>query len=108
MMMYYDKDGLPISAQSWMQLMELESYRVLKQDTALDDSWVSTIWLGFNHNIGSKKMHLFETMVFAKRDQNDIIDSRRYSTKNEALKGHEEVLKERNEAPRHHLRKLEV
>jgi hypothetical protein len=105
--MYYDKDGLPISINSWAMLMESATYRVVKQDTALDGSWVSTVWLGFNHNIGSKKLHLFETMVFSKTENGDIIDSRRYSTQKEALKGHEDVLKERNEAPRHHLRKLE-
>ena len=106
-MMYYDKDGLPISINSFAMLMESATYRVVKQDEALDGSWVSTVWLGFNHNIGSKKIHIFETMVFSKMEHGDTIDSRRYATQKEALKGHEEVLKERNEAPRHHLRKLE-
>lgn len=105
--MYYDKDGVPITMLSWAILMETDSYRVLKQDTALNGSWVSTVWLGIDHNIGGRKLHIFETMVFAKNDRDDVVTSRRYATQQEALLGHAEVLQFQNEAPRYHLRKLE-
>ena len=89
-------------------LFETLSYRVVKQDTANDGSFVSTVWMGLNHSITPKKLKIFETMSFSSKDADDVLDCRRYGTLNEALKGHEEVLKERNEAPQHYLRKLEV
>lgn len=106
-LLYYDKEGLPISMQSWGLLMESPSYRIVQQDEAADGSWVSTVWLGLNHNIGGRELHIFETMVFRGKDVSDVIAARRYPTLSKAKTGHEELLKERNEAPRHHLRKLE-
>lgn len=107
MMMHYDKDGLPISMLSWATLMGTESYRVVKQDTAADGSWVSTVWMGLNHSTVPGKLKIFETIVFSGNDHSNILEGRRYGTLKEALQGHEELVKIRNEAPRHHLRKLE-
>ena len=106
-MRYYDKDGLPISMKSWVTLFETESYRVVKQDEAKDGSWVSTVWMGLNHSITPGKLKIFETMAFANKGSDDVLECRRYGSMKDALTGHEEVLKERNEAPRHHRRKLE-
>lgn len=106
-LLYYDKEGLPITMHSWAMLMESDSYRTLAQDDALDGSFVATFWLGFNHNLGGTKKHLFETMVFNDRDRSNVLDSCRYTTKKEAIEGHTVKLKERNEAPKHHLRRLE-
>jgi len=106
--MYYDKEGLPITMQSWCILFETKSYRVIDQDTARDGSWVSTVWMGLNHSHTPGKILIFETMTFSKEDSSDVLNCRRYSTLKEAKNGHKEVLKDRNEAPRHHLRKLDV
>jgi hypothetical protein len=106
-MMFYDKDGLAVSMQSWATLRETDSYVVLKQEDAKDGSWVSTVWIGIDHSFGGKKPLIFETMVFPSRDNLDPTDCRRYPTKKEALAGHSEIMKSIEERPKHHLRKLE-
>lgn len=58
------------------------------------DRRVSTVFLGIDHNFGGVPM-LFETMVFL-GDHGDTDDRymRRYSTRQEALDGHELVVEE--------------
>jgi len=111
--MYYDKDGLPISMYSWGLLMENPTYRVVKQETLVDNRWVSTVWLGIDHSFGGKKKLLFETMVFDHEgggdSGGDILECFRWSTLAEAQKGHATIVEELNKHPhqRHHRRKLE-
>ena len=105
--MYYDKDGLPISVQSWMTLFETVSYCVIKQETANDGSFVSTVWTGMVSGYCNSKPLIFETMAFKEKDSTEILEGRKYPNLKAALIGHEEVVKLRNEAPRHFLRKLE-
>jgi len=62
--------------------------------------WVSTVWLGLNHNYTMRGAPLiFETMVFASAQRDDPdwpgltdFDCRRYATEEEALAGHEETV----------------
>ncbi len=52
---------------------------------------ISTIFMGLDHNFGKGKPLLFETMVFGgKRDQYQ----ERYTTKKQAIKGHDKILNE--------------
>lgn len=105
--MYYDKEGLPITAMSWALLMESATYRLIKQDEAKNKNWVSTVWLGLNHGHKKGEILIFETMVFRSQDDTTIVSGRRYATEKKAREGHEELLAEANAAPRHHLRMLE-
>ncbi len=52
--------------------------------------YISTVFLGLDHSFGEGPPLLFETLVFGgKHDQ----EMNRYSTKKEAMKGHEEIVK---------------
>lgn len=62
----------------------------------LEDKWVSTVWLGLDHNLNDKGDPLiFETMIFdhsdGKTDMSDIY-CERYSTWQEAEEGHKKAL----------------
>ena len=52
---------------------------------------VSTVFLGMNHNFYEGEPLLFESMVFAKGSHDDL-DQRRYTTWNEAVAGHKEMV----------------
>ena len=74
--------------------MERPGYRIIKQESLPDMVRVSTVWLGLNHSFFSAQSpQIFETMIFAKLDQE--IDQRRlrYSTLEEAEKGHREMVR---------------
>lgn len=57
---------------------------------------VSTIFLGTDHSFGGDVPILFETMVFPDGEWGEI-DSNRYATYEEALKGHKEMVKQHKE-----------
>lgn len=62
--------------------------------------WVSTVFLGIDHNFGpSGPPVLFESMVFREDHRGRDFDSRRYCTYEEAKKGHEELVKKWESRP---------
>jgi hypothetical protein len=112
--LYYDRQVRPITLRQWAQLHDDESYVRLAEDY-LDDGhiWVSTVWLGNNHNFGSGPPLIFETMLFVKLTDEQVADRRRrwqelgfggrdfpwedlecerYYTVNEALEGHQRIV----------------
>lgn len=89
--MYYDKKGKPITLMQWAQLTNDEAYRRISL-TADGEHRVSTVWLGLDHNWGSGKKQIFETMVFKQGSWSDL-DCQRYSTLSEAKKGHRAMVK---------------
>lgn len=67
---------------------------------------VSTVWLGLDHNVFGPRPLIFETMLFVKQnheftfngrtvkfDHEEIGDQWRYSTEEEALRGHKMQVK---------------
>ena len=86
---YYDMDGLPMELMEWARTFE---------DRKDDGDWrigfdehdgvsVSTVWLGLDHNYSLTGPPLiFETMIFGGEHAEY---QERYSTKEEALAGHE-------------------
>lgn len=60
--------------------------------TDIGPCWVSTVFLCINHNFGLGEPLLFETMVFP---NDSMIEEyvERYSTYDEAMKGHERICK---------------
>jgi hypothetical protein len=112
---HFDRQGQPISLRQWAQLFEDESYKRVAEDH-LDDGrvWVSTVWLGFNHNWGSGPPLIFETMVFVRHSEEQMarrrqwwienmerephhfpwedLECRRWSTEQQALIGHTETV----------------
>lgn len=113
---YYDRSGNVISFRDWARLKAWDETRQREYtrvaQTTVGDYWISTVWIGLNHNFGDGPPLIFETMVFNKSfpDQpplselfnSDVerpeftnwtdLDMRRYSTEEEALLGHEEMV----------------
>ena len=80
--------------------------RIVKQDTLKNGIFVSTIFLGLNHNfLGKGKPILFETMVFTPKRKRKIfgrkmkmmigdeLDQNRYHTWAESERGHKKMVK---------------
>lgn len=89
-MSYYDRQGNEINSKEWGLLHGDNDYRIV-DCVALDDVMVSTVWLGIDHSFSDDGPPIiFETMVFGgKYDQ----EQWRYSTEEQAMAGHEEVVK---------------
>lgn len=91
--LYFDKQGQPIDSEKWRELLKGKDYKIIKQTELENGKWVSTVWFGLNHNLGEGKPLIFETMVFPEKGKYSDLDCERYSTLEEALKGHEEMIK---------------
>lgn len=93
---YFDRRGNPLTLREWTMLCALKQrYRVLKQEY-VGEYWVSTVWLGLDHGFGDGAPLIFETMVFdhsqpGRESLNDL-DMQRYSTEQQALAGHQDVV----------------
>jgi hypothetical protein len=118
--MWYDREGKPLvtaevgTPEYVVQMKEVEkllsdpNYKVVKQEyTPKKQFYISTIWLGLDHSFGGVgKPVVFETMVFSGRKDKWFVmggrrryhrsdfDQNRYCTEEEALIGHEVLLKE--------------
>lgn len=70
-------------------------YKVVQQDALPWGGRISTVWLGLDHRMFSPHQGLppliFETMVFPKEGFEDL-DMDRYSTEEEALRGHKKMM----------------
>jgi hypothetical protein len=89
---YFDKDGNEIDLLTWGRLFAKPEYKVIKQDELKNGKWISTVWLGMNHSFDGGKL-IFETMTFSNRTDYAEIDCERYETLDEAIKGHEAMVK---------------
>ena len=90
-----NKKGEKITREEWQELMNDRDYRIIKQEDIKNDRWVSTVWLGSDHQFGEGEPLVFETMVFPKGDWGEL-DVRRYTTEEEAIKGHKEMVEKWN------------
>lgn len=109
-----------IGSPEWEHQMHLveeklrdPKYKRVAETTLPNGLWVSTVWLGLDYGYPISdedqtnwKPMIFETMVFdtnnkrkyklGKTERTSLgedIDMKRYSTEEEALKGHEEMVK---------------
>ena len=89
---YYNKKGETITMMEWANLLENKDYKIIKQEELSNGKWVSTVWLGLNHNFGTGKPLIFETMVFPNEGDFSDVDVERYSTLEEAEEGHQELV----------------
>ena len=64
--------------------------KIVKQERLPDGRFVSTVWLGLNHQYGDGPPLIFETMVFG--GDGDSRECERYSTEAEALAGHKAMV----------------
>lgn len=90
---WFDRDGAPLLIEGIEPLLSDPNYKVVKQETLPNGLWISTVWLGFNHNFWFAGPPLiFETMVFSKEDPScEDLDQERYPTEAAAIAGHEQL-----------------
>lgn len=87
--MYFRRDGTPYRTIHFQKGMEL---RRVAETHLWWGGWVSTVWLGLNHNWGFGPPLIFESMLFGPNGYGDL-DINRYSTETEAKAGHERMVK---------------
>lgn len=60
---YYDRQGNPLTLLEWGAMLERREreYKVVAQDTINGRWFVSTVWLGYNHQYGDGPPLIFET-----------------------------------------------
>lgn len=92
--LYFDHDGKPVESMEQLAELHLPENSFIRQDTLPDGKWISTVWIGTNmaHWKSSRPL-IFETIVFRSRSILESLDGYRYETKEEAIKGHERMLK---------------
>jgi hypothetical protein len=93
MILYYDRQGRPISLEGWALLLRDLDYRRVGLDE-VGGFVISTVWLGLNHQwLASQPPIIFETMVFSAEDEKPVEEYMdRYSTEEEARLGHLNVV----------------
>ena len=86
-----DKKPLESDLMGWAKWIENSENKIVKQDTLPDGTFISTVFLGLDHNYAETgDPVLFETMIFGGGyDQYQ----ERYTTWEDAEKGHGKALK---------------
>jgi hypothetical protein len=93
MMHYIEVDGVPLPANllEWARWHENHNRTVAKTDVG--KAHVSTVFLGLDHSFGQGPPLLYETMVFGLPEGHPLDqECDRYSTRQEALAGHEAMV----------------
>lgn len=90
-----NKNPIPCSMEEWAEQLEYmhktKTKHVVKE--IINGKFISTIWLGLNHNWGNNNLPLlFETMVFADINTGCEEYCDRYSTWKEAEEGHKKAV----------------
>jgi hypothetical protein len=94
--MWYDRDGIPITAEEWERLFPDLRYRIIARTTVTDAADptkafdVSTVWLGIDYSFGYGPPRMFETMVFG--DGADEFDILRHTSEEQARREHTEMV----------------
>lgn len=91
-MQEYDREGNPISLEEYLRLFSDASYQRVEA-TMVGTAFVSTVWLGVDHQYGDGPPLIFETAVFDATHpswQEEYLD--RYATEDDARAGHARVV----------------
>ena len=91
---FYDRQGNPITGERFSEIHDGEGhldYVIVKQET-VGTQWVSTVWTGINTAWFQETPLIFETMIFPfSQDPSDLYQDK-YSTLEEAEKGHKKAI----------------
>ena len=90
----YDRKGNPILyPETWCKLFEDKGYQRVAYTDLPGNSRVSTVWLGLDRNLFyDGPPIIFESMVFG--PDREELACRRYHTEEQALQGHDELVKQ--------------
>lgn len=88
-----NKKPVEVDLITWAHWFENSKDRIIVQEALPSGKWISTVFLGTDHNFGEGEPLFFETMVFTKKGGEEV-DVERYSIYEEAEKGHQ-LLKEK-------------
>lgn len=91
---YYDRFGKPMPDDWYDKAKHGDKFSKWQTDrrvgnTVVDDVTVSTVYLGLDHRYGEGAPLIFETMVFGGKWDQELD---RYSTEEQAMRGHLRVL----------------
>lgn len=91
-----DDEGNPIPCPDlieWAKWFENSNNRQLKKDL-VGKYWVSTVFLGLDHNFLEGEPILWETMIFSESEDQNKYEGyqERYITKKEAIEGHQKAI----------------
>src|SRR5215831_16300125 len=87
--LWYDRNGDPLN-ETPESLLRNQNYKRVDETTLPNGMWVSTVWLGLDHNFSNQGPPLiFETMVFKSKTDMTEIDMDRYATEADAIVGHQ-------------------
>ena len=96
---YFDRQGNPLTFDEYLAILKGDRERARRvaetylSDAGRDGPWVSTVWLGMNHNWpGSGPPIIFESMAFGLPGDVELCE--RYATEAQALAGHERMVAE--------------
>lgn len=88
--MFYDREGNRITLERFDELVEEHGVAYKRvAATEVGEVWVSTVWLGVDHNYDDGPPLIFETMILGGPNDGDMW---RYTTEDEARAGHERVV----------------
>lgn len=90
---WYDRQGRIIDELCACQLSQDMDYKIVEQTVLPDGKFVSTVWLGLDHNFGEGLPKIFESMIFSSKGNFSDLDCCRYSTEEEAIFGHFRMVK---------------
>lgn len=93
---FYDLDGNKVSYEMWGKIFGSEDKNIAKTDIEDKGVWVSTVWIGLAWALdveeGGSPL-IYETMAFSLEDNDwDDLGCWRWSSKEEAARGHAEVV----------------
>lgn len=88
---FYDREGRPITLERFIALRSADpGYKRVAADDIDEDIWVSTVWLGIDHDFtGRGPPVIFETMIFGGPYDGE---QWRYCTEGEAFGGHVRIV----------------
>lgn len=85
-----DGEAVPVDEDGWAA----EFRQPIAATTLPDGRWVSTVFLGIDHSLFGGPPLIFETMVFESESMGRIeMYADRYSTREQALAGHERAIR---------------
>ena len=87
------KNAVPCILNEWIENISKDN---MVKKTKIGNVFISTVFLGLNHNYHEGPPILFETMVFGGHCDNLM---NRYSTWEEAEKGHDEMIEQVKKHP---------